>query len=167
MSFTSIPTGWLDTGDPVKKELMDRIKDDLDDLDTRTSTVEAATTSETPIIFQVVGPYWNEGSSITNAASVIRVPYDITLKNARLFLEDDGSSGTLTVDVKYSTDSGSTWTTIFSSAPSIAQGGGDYGTDTGTLSVTDIDAGDLLKLDITSVMSGNEAFSVIMEWEVR
>ena len=167
MAFTTIPSGWLDVGDPTKKEIFDYIKANEDDLDTRVSDVEAATTNETPIQFQVTGPYWNEGTTITDAAHVIRIPFYITITSGRLQITDDGSSGTLTTDVKYSDDSGSTWATIFSSVPTVAQGSGDYTQDAGVLLVTDLDAGDLLRLDLTAVMTGNERFNVYLTWEIR
>ena len=167
MAFTTIPTGWLDIGDPCKKELFDQIKDNEDDLDSRLTDVESSLTNETPIQFQVQGPYWFESTTITDAAGVIRVPFNITLTGSRLIIEDDGSSGTLTTDVKVSTNGGSTWATIFSSIPSIAQGSGDYTEDTGTLSTTDIDAGDLLRLDITAAMTGNHMFKLYLPWEIR
>lgn len=166
MAFSAISSDWLDIGDPNKKELWDLVKSNLDDLDDRLSDVEAATTSESPIQFQVDGEYYRGVSSITGASPIIRVPFNITLTSGRLQIIDDGSSGTLTTDVKYKRGAGA-WTTIFSSIPSLAQGGGDYGTDTGTLSVTDIDAGDILRLDITSVMVGNDQFNVYLEWEIR
>ena len=166
MAFTTIPSSWLDVGDPTKKELFDRIKDNEDDLDDRLTDVEAATTNETPIQFQVTGPYWNESLPINDAAHIIRIPFDIKLTSARLQITDDGTAGTLNIDVKYKRGAGA-WTTVFSATPSIANGGGDYGQTTGTLTVTDLDAADLLRLDVTTAITGNERFNVYLTWEIR
>ena len=167
MAFSSIPSGWLDVGDPVKKELLDLIKSNQDDLDSRISGVSAAVSSESPIQFIITGDYWKAGSSITEAGPIIRITHNLTLTSARLQITDAGTSGTLTTDVKYSTDSGSSWNTIFSSIPSLAYTAGNYAENTGTLSVTELDAGDYLKLDITSVMTLNTKFIVYLTWEIR
>lgn len=167
MAFSTINSAWLDIGDPTKKELFDLIKSNQDDLDDRVTDLEATIAVESPIIFQVTGPYWLESSPITDAAHLIRVPFNIDLTSARLQIIDDGSAGTLDCDVKYSDDDGSSFSTIFSARPSIANGGGNYGDTTGTLSVTEIDAGDLLRLDIITSMTGNERFILILTWETR
>ena len=165
MAFVAIPDSWIEIGEPTKKELFDRIQDNLDDLDSRATDLEAAITNETPIQFQVMGPYASATIPISDAAHVIRIPFDITLTSARLHVVDDGSSGTLDVDVKV--DTGGGFGTIFSARPSIAQGGGANGTATGTLSTTDLDAGDFLRLDVITAMTGNERFNVYLTWEIR
>jgi hypothetical protein len=166
MAFITIPPSWLDVGDPTKKELFDRIKDDLDDLDSRVGGTEAALSNETPIQFEIQGGYWRRSVPITNAATIIRIPFNITLTSAILFLEDDGTAGTLDVDITYKRGAGA-WTTIFSVRPSIAFGGGAMSTTSGTLSVTNLDAADLLKLDIITAMTDNEKFKVYLTWEIR
>lgn len=167
MAFTTIPAAWLDIGDPTKKELFDRIKDNQDDLDSRTSDTEAAVTNETPIIFQVNGKYWLFATStLQGATGVTRIPFDIELTSSTLHVVDDGSAGTLTVDVLYKRGVAA-WTTIFSVLPTITFGGGDNVITTGTISVTDLDAGDFLRMDITSVMTDNEFFNLFLTWEIR
>lgn len=168
MAFTTIPSSWLDVGDPTKKELFDRIKANEDDLDSRVGDTEASLTNETPIQFQVTGPYWNEASfPINDAAHVIRIPFNIELTSAVLHVVDDGSSGTLDVDVEYKRGVAA-WTTIFSTRPSLANGGGDNSIATnGVISVTDLNAADFLMLKIVTAQIGNERFNLFLTWEIR
>lgn len=165
MAFDTIPPAWLDVGDPTKKELFDRMKANEDDLDNRISDVEAALTSETPIQFQVDGQYWRMAIPITGASPTIRIPFNITLTSALLHVVDDGSSGTLDCDVQR--DSGGGFSTIFSVRPTLTFGGGANSTSTGTLSVTDIDVGDFLRMDIITTQIDNESFNLYLTWEVR
>jgi len=117
----------------------------------------SATVSVLPMNFQVNGPY-NAGGSTQTEVMVERVAFDMTLTGAKLFIKGAGSSDTTEVDVEYSTDTGATWTSVFSTKPSVAASAGNYAVSTNgvvkdnSLPVT---TGTLLRLNITSVQSGS------------
>jgi hypothetical protein len=85
-------------------------------------------------------------------------------------VHDDGSSGTLDCDVKYKTTPAGAWNTIFSTTgrPTVTFGGGnDIISTNGVLSVTDLDGGWFIKLDIITAQGNNEFFNVYLGWEAR
>jgi len=167
MAFGSIPSAWLDIGDPTKKELFDLIKDNFDDLDSRINSVEAAVTNETPIQFSVIGRYYIETMPFLGAGTTIRIPFDIELTSAVLHVIDDGTAGTLDVDVKYKRGAAA-FTTIFSTRPSLTFGSGNNSIATnGAISITDLDAGDFIRLDIITPQTNNEKFNLYLTWEIR
>lgn len=165
MSFITLNPAQIAAAEPVTQDLFELIKDDLDDHESRILDVEAATISTFPIEFLVKGHYWKLGGGQLGVAFV-RAEFNLTLTAARLFVVDDGSSGTLQIDVQKKRGAGA-FATIFSTQPSVVQGGGDYQTSTNAaFSDTDIDAGDILRLDITTVMDDNEDFQVYLPYEV-
>jgi hypothetical protein len=118
---------------------------------------DAATNIELPLTFQVSGPYNAAGSTQTEVA-LDRVTFDMTLKGAKLLIKGAGSSGTTEVDVQKSENNGATWTSVFSTKPSVVASAGNYAVSNnavisgGTMSISN---GTLLRLNITNVQSGS------------
>lgn len=165
MAYTAFSTADIEAGDPVSQELWDLTRTNFADHETRISTNEAALANQfLPIQFLIIGGHWKAG---TTGLAFFRVQFDITLTDARLYLPQDGDSGTTTVDVEVSAAGGGSFTTIFSSKPSLASGGGDHSLDQGTLSTTDIDAGELLRLDLDAVQVGSGEIHLILAFEAR
>ena len=153
MSFTTIPTADIAVGKPTKQELFQTVKDDLDDHETRIISLEAGSSNLDPIIFYMIGKYAQLATPKTGLL-YYRVPYALTLTGAVLMIYEDGTSGTLEVDVQKKTGGGA-FATIFSTKPSVASTGGDFSTSSNAvLSTTAIAANDILRLDLTSKMSG-------------
>lgn len=153
MAFTTLTAADLAVGKPTKKELFDLIKSNFDDHETRITNTEAAISGVDPIVFTVVGAY-SMLPSPTTALLYFRVPFAITLTGAVLMIYEDGTSGTLQVDVQQKSGAGS-FATIFSTKPSIVSTGGDFSTSSNAvLSVTAIAQNDILRMDLTSKMAG-------------
>jgi len=168
MAFTTIPSSWLDVGDPTKKELFDYIKANEDDLDTRLTDVEAAVTNETPIVFEMEGDSWLLTMPKDDVCGIVRLHTNITLVSNILILmqKGGGAAATLEVDIKYKRGAAA-WTTIYSARPTITTGEPVYQEDNGTLSVTDLNSGDLLRMDLITIGEQYERFNLILGWEVR
>lgn len=91
--------------------------------------------------------------------------FNLTIINAFMFVRQAGSGGDTTLDIKYSTTPGGAWTSIFSTKPSINYAAGDFAwcyvssafsnTTAPVLSTTSIDAGWVMRCDITSAQSGD------------
>jgi hypothetical protein len=159
MAFVSLTSANLQTGEPVKSEILTQIKDNEDDLNSRLSTVEGTSNVYPPLYFTVVG-----NGQVKDGLALFRVPFDIAILGVRMFIfEKEGTvSGTLTVDVeKYHS---STWSTILSSTISTSSGT-LYTVNSGTLSVTSAVAGDLIRLNQDSVMTGCLGYQVVFEYE--
>jgi hypothetical protein len=165
MAFTTIPASWVTSGQPCKEELFQRIKSNEDDLDTRTTALESSLVNESPITFQVIGKCYDSPTPINFATDVIRVPFNIRLTSSVLYTASTAVGGTLTIDVKYKRGAAA-WTTIFSSQPSTTALSA-FVIDTGTFSVTDLDSGDFLRLDIISTRQYESGFGCYLTWEIR
>lgn len=111
----------------------------------------------TPIVFDVFGV-----PRVQDGILFHRVDAAITLNTFRVIVNDAGTSGTLTVDMEYKRGAGA-WTSILSSPVSIASSSGDLAAAVGTLSVTSLDAGDFLRLNVDATQASIESFSVIVE----
>lgn len=84
---------------------------------------------------------------------------------ASMFIRQAGTSGSTTLDVKYATAPGGAWTSIFSTLPSIQYLAGNFAwcytgssftyTTAPVVSVTTLEAGWALRLDITAAQGGD------------
>jgi hypothetical protein len=163
MSFTSIPSAIIAAGQAIKQELLSFIKDGLDDHESRLSVVEGSSGRLPPISFDVVGSL-NSPLTMTGAL-IYRVEANLTVTAARLLVKTAGSSGSVAVDVEYSRNNGSTWTSILSAPISAANTLGNYALVSGTLVFQNFLAGDLIRLDINSVQNNMQDFNVYLENE--
>lgn len=161
MAFTALTTAQVASGQAVKTELFDLIRTNLDDLDTRLTSVEAGAASPFPILFEVFGKYSNFNAPKTGIM-YHRANFDATLSGVVVMVQETGTAGTIDIDIQKKRGAGA-FATIFSTRPTVAFGAGDFGTSTNAvLSDTDLDAGDILRLDVQGVQTGPDidGFSV-------
>lgn len=164
MAFSALNTSEIATGEPVKSEVMTKVKENFDDHESRISTLEASVNSFPPISFVVKGMYSKFGSGQTDVL-FDRLNFNITLLAARLVIDKAGTAGTTEVDIYYKRGVGA-WTSIFSTKPSVAFGAGDKGISTNAvMSTTALLAGDLLRMDITSTQTLGNGFTLFLEYE--
>lgn len=162
MSFSTLASALIAAGKAVKQEIFTTIKGDLDDHESRLITAEAAIGRLPPISFNVVGAL---NSPLTmDGALVYRVEANLRVTAARLLIKTAGASGSVTVDVEYKRGAGS-WTSILASTISASYTLGDLALVSGTLSIQDFMAGDLLRLNIDAVQDNMQDFSVYLENE--
>lgn len=162
MAFSAITTAQIQIGEPTKKEIFQKTKDNFDDHETRILDLEGAATATFPMAFVV-----RDSGSVYDAASYIRVPFDITVTSVVLTVLDAGSAGTLEIDVKsnqggpFSTIiSGGNLTRIFSA--------GDFSSVTSSgIATADIDSGKILRLDVVAVQTGMRDAFVTINYNVR
>lgn len=162
MAYSAITSGQIEAGDPFTQELATKIKDNFDNHETRIAAVEAASQTYPPIKFIVRGAASLYGA--VTGMEYLRIFNDITLTAGRIFVVVAGSAGTAEVDVQYKRG-GAAFATIFTTRPSAGYGSGNYFTTTnGVLSVTDIQAGDILRLDLVSAQTDCEEFHVYLPY---
>lgn len=161
MSFATIVSSWISSGKPTKQELFQRIKDDLDDHESRLSDVEAATVNTQPLKFLVQGQ-----GVVGDRKDLIKAPYAMTVTGLRIVMHNPGISGTLSVDVQRQAvaDVGS-FATILSANATLAYNGGTVSSSP-SIAIPSIPAGAILRLDIDSVQVGAEDFDVEIEHTV-
>jgi len=165
MAFVSLTAASVAAGEPVTTGFGDLVRTDLDDLDSRTTAIEAQGSTLIPTEFEVRGQ-----ASAGDEVDIFIFPFDATITAARIFLIQSGSSGTLTVDLELSTNGGGSFSSIFSTLPSAVSGDGNYFRSINQVflsSPSEADTGDFLRLNIDSVITGCEFFKVLIEIEVR
>ena len=156
MAFVTIPSGDIDVGDPLKKDLFDKIKSNEDDLDSRVTSLEGGAGKVEVFNFPVVNA---SSASTLTGLSYWRASAAFTLIDAKVAIFEKGSlTGTLEMDIKKNTSLDAVgMTTVFTTKPSIAiAGASDYDEstnavfDSGQISVA---VGDYLRLDMTALPS--------------
>ena len=170
MAFTTIPTALIAVGKALKRELFSTyIKDSLDDLDTRVSSIE--TISKIDVFnYEFKGNINDYGSEILSNIDMFKTFSALSILEAKLTLVDANSTtaGTLEVDILKSTD-GASYSSIFSTQPSIGVGISAEGTqsnnfvvDSGSVSIA---IGTYLKLSITSTKPTQGSFHLLVYGE--
>lgn len=167
MSFTAITTPEVTSGKPVTADVGLKIKDNFDDHESRLLSIEGgAGTTYPSIVFRVNGPYYHGWSGTITGLVKSAVNFSITITGVRLIIDTAGSSGTTEIDVKFKRGGGS-WTSILSTKPTVAFGAGDDATSSNGVvdaANNDLLAGDLLRLDLTSVQTGGSGFTVRIDY---
>jgi hypothetical protein len=160
MAYSALTDAETNAGEPGTQSLFKKIKDDLIDHESRIVTAEGANAQLFPIEFEVNGEI--NDSAIVNGLLHYRVSAALTVLAVRALVVTAGSAGTLSVDVEYKRGGGA-WTSLLSAPITIAFGSGNFATASGVLSVTGLLAGDLLRLDVTSIQTGMKSFAVYVE----
>lgn len=154
MAYTTIPSSQIQVGEPVRKELWQTTKDDLDDLDSRTAALEAAGATESIMDEYIVnlGQYSQGGS--TGVIASIRIKQDFNLTEARIHVIRNGTSGTIEMDVKKGNDLASL-SSMMSTKPSVGFGAGDNADSTNQIFSTNlIQEGQFLAVEFTQLQAG-------------
>ena len=167
MAFTAISTGDIDVGDPVTATLMDLVRTNLDDLDTRTSTLEAGVGKIE--IFQGPVIIGSPSSGTLTGISYYQAPAALTLISAIITIFEVGSlTGDLEIDLQKSTDYDSAnFATVFSTKPKVALGSAsDYDTSAAhtaaVFSTTSVSLNNILRLDVTALPTGMGKFNIFI-----
>lgn len=169
MAFTPIDPNDIQPGLPVRAELMELVRTNFDDHESRISATEAAFANTVPLEFQVWGKYTSVSAPNLDVASLV-IPFDLTFVGCLIYNREAGTAGTLEIDLR-SGDAGGPYTTIFTTRPSLAFGTGDEAVSVNAI----IDAtnstalaGQVLKLDITSHQTGPDinGFLVVIQYTV-
>ena len=163
MAFTTITADQVAPGQPVTTDLFDTVRLNFDDHESRLTTIEASANVYRPYEFAFIGV--PNADNIQDGILHDRVFFDQTVLGVKLYIIDDGTAGTLTVDVEKKTGVGA-WTSLLNAPIAVASGGGDLSITSGTLSAsTSLLAGDLLRLNIDTVMTNMKDFTVFLEFE--
>ncbi len=155
MVYDDIDSSEIEAGDPVKQELFNKIKENFTNHESRLVAVESGvTTAFMDWPWNVWGDYSDVG--IISQRMITRIPLNITISSGRLLVHTAGSSGTTEIDFLFKRGGGS-WTSIFSTKPSVAFGAGSNAISSNSvlnLSNVSLQSGDLFRMDITAVQTG-------------
>lgn len=165
MPFIPITEAEIEPGKSVRSETLDKIRTNLDELDSRATALEGGTnTVYPPIIFRVNGPY----SSLVGVDGVLSTTcnFNLTITGVYLICETAGSAGTTTVELEYKRGAGA-WTAVCSTPPSLAHSAGNYAQSTNAVldpANVGIQAGDFLRINLTSTQTAPKDFFVRVDF---
>lgn len=165
MSFVTLTPEEIASGTPVRSDTHTKIKENFDDHESRLQSLEGgADTTYPPLILRVNGPY----GYLTAKDDVLRTTtnFPITITGCRLLIDTAGTAGTTEIDVKYKRGGGA-WTSIMTTKPSVSYTlGSNYTSTNGIVNPTqaDLQAGDLIRLDITSIQTSGIGFTVRLDF---
>jgi hypothetical protein len=155
MAFSTISSALIQVGKAIKKELFQTIKDDLDDLDSRTAALEV-TGSFIEIIDETI-------YSATTAATLTGVYFYKVKQNTRItkvevqiFDKGSISSGSVTIDLKKASTLGGTFTSIMTTLPTINFAtASNYDSNSGVINavLNDLVTNEFIRVDFTALPS--------------
>lgn len=155
MAFVTIDPNTIEVGDPLKKELFDRIKSNEDDHETRLNNLESTVAKIDFMKFMVVNA--SSASSFTGMY-YYEANGSFTITDAFIRIFTKGSlSGNLEIDIKVSTTDmdNASFTSIFTTTPKIDFSTiSNYGKSTNQAfdaTKINIQPGYFLRLDVTEL----------------
>lgn len=160
MAYTSIDTNDLDIGSPIKKELLDLIKSNEDDLDSRATALEG--NANKIVIFNEIvrNAATLSGGGTVTGLDLYRCEGDFNLTDCKIAIFTKGSlTGNLEIDVQIASSADFTSSnSVFTTKPKIVYStASDYDESANTVfnpSYQSVSAGDYLRLDISELPSG-------------
>lgn len=166
MAFTSLTTQEISTGEPVTNSTMTKVKDNFDNLNTRTTSLEGGSnTIYPPILMRVNGNAAKLSLPYTGFLKTT-MNFNITITGVRIITDIAGSSGSTEIDLKFKRGA-NPYTSIFTSLPTVSHSvGNDAASVNGVLNPTyvDLQTGDILRLDITGVQTAGKNFIVRIDY---
>ncbi len=169
MSFIPVTTNEIATGEPVSNNVQTKVKENLDNLNARVTTLEGGgSTVYPPIIMRVNGSYGESGDLAIPAVGLLKTTlnFNLTVTGARLIIDQAGISGVTEVDIEYKRGAGS-WTSIFTTKPSVSYTAGNDATSTNAqldAGQVNLQAGDLVRLSISSVQARASGLMVRLDY---
>jgi hypothetical protein len=161
MAFTSLTAQEVLPEEPTKSELFDKIRLDLDDVNTRLIALEATSNTFAPIEFGFLGKF--DSGDVRDGFSHYRVQQNITLLAVRLLIITAGSAGTTQVDIQRRT-AGGVWASVLTAVLSAGFGSGNFFLTSGTIAIASILQGEILRADLKACQTDVQDFYVYAEY---
>lgn len=169
MAFTPIDQAQIEVGKPVKKELWQKTKDNLDDHEARITSLAQSAAKIDVFVCEISNLLqYSPNNSDLNRILLFKASRNFRIINAQIYVLFGGANqdvaptaGTLEVDVKKGTDL-QVMNTIFSIRPSVSTfAEGDTNASVGFVPNGEIiDQGDWVQLDITSLQTSQSRIFV-------
>lgn len=168
MSFDPIDQTEIEVGKPVKKSLWQKVKDSLDDLDSRITAVDLAVSGTVPIILSIGGEYATLSTEERVHVVKTTINADITITDVTMYIDKAGASGNTQIDVLHATPGGA-YVSAMTTKPILASGAGDDSTNAGAINATneDVDDGDIITLSLTQAQAEADTVYVRIDYTFR
>lgn len=159
------------TGEPVQSKTLTKVRENFDEVDNRVTNLEGGgNTVYPPIILSVNGTYGEPGDFdvALHGTGVLKTTlnFPIIITGVRLLIDKAGVSGTTEIDLKYKRGIGA-YQSIFTTRPSVGYGEGDDSISTNAevnSSYSTLQAGDILRLDVTAVQKRAVTLTVRIDY---
>lgn len=155
MVYVDITSGEIAAGEPNKNDLWAKVKENFTNHEGRIVDLEGGiTTAFMDWPWNVWGDYSLYGTR--TQIMITRIPLNITISSGRVLVHTAGSGGTTEIDFLFKRGAGS-WTSIFSTKPSVTSASGDNAiSSNGVLNIANValQSGDLFRMDITACQTG-------------
>lgn len=165
MAFTVINSSEIVSGEPVSSTTATKIKDNFDDHEARLLSIEGgAGTTYPPLIFAVNGAYKDRSGFGELCFTTTNFPMEVT--GIRLIIIRAGSAGITEADVQFKRGGGA-WTSLLTTKPSVSYSSGDYAISSNAVlnsSYTTLEAGDLLRINLSSAQARGMGFIVRVDY---
>lgn len=164
MAYSPIDLSTIKVGDPIKKELLDKIRNNFQDHEERIQII-AGGSGKISLINEDAYVLSNASGQLTGCffVEVIQACI-ITEGSIQLFAKGSATSGSLTVDVKKNTTTNpSGFNTIFSTPPTLNMAvAADYSKNAGIVNpaAQALAVGDILRVDILGLPSALKRFRI-------
>lgn len=164
MAFVPIDLNTIKVGDPIKKELLDLLKNNFDDHESRLQTL-AGGSGKISLINQDFFINANASGFLTGTFFVEVIQQCIITEGSiQLFAKSPATTGSLTIDIKKNTTTNpSGFNTIFSTQPTLNLAvAADYSKNAGIINpaAQALAVGNILRVDITGLPSALKKFRV-------
>lgn len=169
MAYVVIPSSQTDPGQPIKAELMDTIRLNLDDHEARIQDVEASSAAGQVLVYEVYDLWYQRSFTKLTGVSYWIFRSNYKINGAFLIKYEDGISGTLEADLLVSTNFGGSFSSIYSTRPSITQAAPSFTPSSNQILTSTpflVSTNDILRLDITSKLFGCKQFQLVIDLEV-
>ena len=149
-------------GDPVKKDDYDKLSGNSSDHEARILATEAGASAIELVDTDIKNliQYANSSSTLEGLIH-FQVKQNLTLNGAILTDLVGSTSGTIEFDVKKSSAVGGTYSTVFSTLPSVT-GASPVESTNAVFSTTSVATGDWIRVDITSVAVGAKSINIAL-----
>lgn len=172
MAYNALTETEVTSGKPTSTTVFTKVKDNFDNHESRIQAVETgSSTVYPPIILRVNGDYTTYGGLTDILKTTLN--FNLTLTGVRLIVENKGTASNTEIDLLYSRSGGS-YTSVFNTKPKCNyQDGNDFtsattgnGSQAGVLNPGEVNlqAGDILRLDLSSAQTGGRNFLVRIDY---
>jgi hypothetical protein len=160
MAFIPLPQSQIAVGKPVREDLWQNTKDNLDDHETRVGGLEQGQ-PKTEVFRSIIhNPLQFLSGTVPQVLDMYQAPHDFNLVTAIVTNFRDGTADKIEIDVRVgATADPDTHVSVFSTLPSVTFGGGDFVESSNAVFVTqNITQGQWLSDWITSYQVGQKSF---------
>ena len=176
MSYLSIPSTWIEAGKALKKRILVRVSNNLEDHESRINNIESGISKVEVFNFEVMGFINNYTASELVQIGTHKASIGFSITEVKIVLLNGSSSpatssvGVLEIDIEKSLDNGQSWSSILTTRPTIADGINSTGSESGVVEFISgeeiINQNELLRVNVTSKKDVQGSFLIHVFGEV-